>query len=297
MRSAILIVTSLLLATCTSEEVYTYVEYEERQDISHGGTEIIQEDKEEIIASSDSIAYAKALTSFYIGRKLSADIRESMNYQAGIPVRFDLSNQAGVKIESLLPSSVMSSMDSSIRRSIMSEPNTMSSRTTSTVASKFDSAAVAKLEGYFRSEADEFDPAGPVVYTPRSAPKFVNSNGIFFYFSASDKSVSDLVLRIQYHADKWLFWHTIQFLVDGEAFTYRPPNVETDSGNGGKIWEWSSEALGSSDYALLDALSTAKSAKMKFIGQQYSKVKVITKQQLQDIQRAKEYYLARGGEF
>ena len=53
-----------------------------------------------------------------------------------------------------------------------------------------------------------------------------------------------------------------------------PSNTETDSGHGGKIWEWFDEPIRESDKELINALLKANSAKMKFIGRQYYDIKL-----------------------
>ena len=104
-----------------------------------------------------------------------------------------------------------------------------------------------------------------------------------------------LRFRVQYYSDDWLFFKKIQFSIDYNAYEYIPSDTETDSGNGGKIWEWFDEALTGRDKTLIYALADAKSAKMKFIGRQYYDIKTITKNQITDMKRVLELYRAMGG--
>ena len=93
-----------------------------------------------------------------------------------------------------------------------------------------------------------------------------------------------------------MFFDKIQFSIDGKAYEYIPLSTETDSGDGGYIWEWFDENVSTvNDKELLKALANAKSAKMKFIGRQYHDIKNISKEQLNGIKRTIDYYKALGG--
>lgn len=160
-----------------------------------------------------------------------------------------------------------------------------------------DSAKIKELEPFFYAKKDEFDPNGLVWYKPKSAPKYTNRNGIYCYFQSNKGMPSNLRLRLQYYADDWLFFKKVQFSIDGKAYEYIPMDTETDSGNGGKIWEWFDESMGKSNTELLDALANAKSAKMKLIGDQYYDIKTINSTQIRDIKRTLDLYKAMGGEY
>lgn len=76
------------------------------------------------------------------------------------------------------------------------------------------------------------------------------------------KILEKLRFCIQYHADEWLFFKKVSFSIDGKAYDYIPLKTETDNGNGGRIWEWSDEAITeSTDKQLIKALAKAKTAK------------------------------------
>jgi hypothetical protein len=108
--------------------------------------------------------------------------------------------------------------------------------------------------------------------------------------------VSNFRLRIQYYSDDWLFIRKYQFSIDNKAYEFIPNNVETDSGNGGYIWEWCDENIHSNnDIELIKALSNAKTAKIKFIGRQYHDIKTISQKQIKGIKDAVNLYLAMGG--
>ena len=87
------------------------------------------------------------------------------------------------------------------------------------------------------------------------------------------------------------------FAIDGKAFEYIPSDTETDSGEGGKIWEWFDQVLSKDDKPLIEALANAKSAKMKIIGRQYYDEKTVTSEQIAAIKHTLEFYRAMGGQF
>ena len=158
-----------------------------------------------------------------------------------------------------------------------------------------DSAKMKELLPYFDVKKDVFDPSGKVWYEPKSAPKYTNQNGIYLYFATQGGKIRPLRFRIQYYAEDWLFFKKVQFSIDGNAYEYVPSRTETDSGDGGMIWEWFDEALNGGDKELIYALTEAKSAKMKFVGQQYYDIKTITQKQVTNMKRTLELYRAMGG--
>tara|TARA_B110000503_G_scaffold11236_1_gene15312 strand:- start:285 stop:833 length:549 start_codon:yes stop_codon:yes gene_type:complete len=162
---------------------------------------------------------------------------------------------------------------------------------------KIDSTKIKELKPFFNIKKDEFDPSGKEWYEPKTAPKYTNENGIYLYFQVNSGIPSNLRLRIQYHSDDWLFFNKVQFSLDGVAYEYIPQDTETDSGNGGRIWEWLDDTMGKSNTELLNALSNSKISKMKFIGRQYTDIKNLTENQTRDLKRTLELYKSMGGEY
>ena len=161
-----------------------------------------------------------------------------------------------------------------------------------------DKSKVDELLKDFVRNRDEFDGSGLVWYTPKHAPKHVDRNGIYLYFGKDDNSIKPLRLRVQYYADEWLFISNVIFNIDGKVFRFIPTKVERDSGNGGMIWEWIDEPIqDESDKELIYALVNAKSAKMKFNGSQYYKIKAISNAQLTSMRKTLELFNALGGNF
>ncbi|TWV95131.1 hypothetical protein [Chitinophaga pinensis] len=102
---------------------------------------------------------------------------------------------------------------------------------------------------------------------------------------------------MQYYSDEWLFFHQVKFSIDSKAYEYTPIDTETDSGDGGYVWEWFDESVSTSDKELIEALANAKSAKMKLIGQKYYDTKTISIGQLNAIKQTLELYKAMGGQY
>lgn len=159
---------------------------------------------------------------------------------------------------------------------------------------QIDSVTVKKLKSYFIVKKDEFSIGEVYWYTPKSAPKYTNYNGIYCYFQVINGIASNLRFKVQYCADDWLFFESIQILIDGFPYSYVPDNVEHDNGSG-EIWEWFDDQVSSYSVNTIIALSKAKTAKIKFEGDQYHKIKPITANQIKAINQTLELYKAFGG--
>jgi len=162
---------------------------------------------------------------------------------------------------------------------------------------KVDSVKVKELTKYFRINSDEFSNDNKKWYEPKTAPQYTNRNGIYCYFQTENGIPSNLRFRVQYYAEDWLFFSRVQFSIDGKAYEFVPNDTETDSGNGGYIWEWFDQGLTTSDKNLIYALANGKSAKMKFIGRQYHNIKTITQEQIKSIKQTIDLYNALGGQY
>jgi len=160
---------------------------------------------------------------------------------------------------------------------------------------KFDTVKSKQLDPFFRKKTDEYSKLKKVWYEPNTAPSFINQNGIYCHFEVINGVACNLQFSIQYYAEEWLFFESVQFVIDGKASYYTPINKETDSGDGGHIWEWFDDKLTDADKDLIYALANAKSAKMKFNGKQYYKEKNITQEQVKSIRQSLELYNAMGG--
>ena len=159
---------------------------------------------------------------------------------------------------------------------------------------KIDSNKLKKLKLNFRTKKDEFSTDKVVFYYPKSAPSYTNRNGLYVYFGTKDDKAYNLRLTFQYYADDWLFIKSIQFLIDGKVYGYIPEEIKRDN-EGGNIWEWFDESVDSSDRDLIIALSTAKNAKMKIIGDKYYKEKIVTSSQIRAFKETIELHKMLGG--
>jgi hypothetical protein len=132
----------------------------------------------------------------------------------------------------------------------------------------FDSVARANA---LRIKKDEFKP-DYVFYFPNNAPKYSNVSWMFPYLV---KSGNDFTLRfvIQYEADDWLFIEDVKIKITHEDGTETvmdllSGNFERDH-SGGRIWEWLDTPVSADLYDKLVNISQAKSAKLRYNGQQY----------------------------
>lgn len=279
---------------------YKYIEIVEERDFISGELKTKEKDPEIIYAESDSAAYCEAYQRFCIALKVRNDMLKEGIGEVATPTEFKLFDEQDNNIALSVSFTNTDSILGNIYKKVMELPSTVSSDYTilSNEQHSIDSVKIKFLEQYFNKEKDEFDTDGRIWYKTKSCPKYANRNGIYVYFATKDNIPEKLRFRVQYYADNWLFFKKISFSIDGKAFDYIPLRTETDSGNGGKIWEWSDEAItNENDKELLNALSTAKSAKMKFMGTQYYDIKTISKSQIEDIKRTLELYKAMGGVF
>lgn len=298
-----LIVIGFLFSGCGNNKNYKYIEVDQESNVL-SGTEVKEHDPITIRAATDSAAYLDAYERFCIGVKVDRDMVKSFGKSSSAPLRFKLLNESGTDVSTITFSSKQAkqkeiesrifSLENNIKAAI--DSNKIHYVGTLTGNAQTDSGKIKELSKYFRTKKDEFSNDNKVWYEPKSAPSYVNSNGIYCYFETENGRATNLRFRIQYYADDWLFFRTVQFSIDGNAYEYIPLNTETDNGDG-YIWEWSDEHLSADDRQLIYALANGTSAKMKLIGRQYYKVKTITKQQITSIKQTLDFYKAWGGEY
>lgn len=300
-----LILLITITTSCDQSKKYEYVEIGLKESL-FGGTERDEKDAVTIRAKTDSIAYLEAYQKFCISEKVSQDMKEALGSSSSVPTDFKLIDEQGNNVALLIDFRGIDSLKNDIRTRIFDMKNSLKETVENNKQKEVedfkktvqvDSTKIKELDKFFTSETDEFDPNALVWHKPKSAPKYTNRNGIYCYFQSNNGMPSNLRLRMQYHADDWLFIQKVQFSIDGNAFEFIPRDTETDSGNGGRIWEWFDEGMGKSNTELLNALANAKSAKMKLIGRQYYKVKTITNNQIRDIKRSLDLYKAMGGTY
>jgi len=159
-----------------------------------------------------------------------------------------------------------------------------------------DSSKIKQLSKYFHFKKDEFDKEDLTWVIPKSAPKFVNRNGLYCCFTLKNNKPVQFVFSVQYLADDWLFIRNCDLLIDGKKFHLEPSEVKRDNGDG-EIWEWFSERIFLTNHDFVDALASASKAKIKLNGDKYYESKEISKSQILNIKRTLELYKAMGGDF
>ena len=280
-----------MLASC--DKSYKYVEIIDEKSMFDDSYESKQEEPEQITAKNDSIAYIKAFEKFCISVKVWRDMAKKGMVLATVPKDFKIYNQYGKEVYVGISNKILDSIQSEIMGLGSSFTEYQENETENHI---IDTLKVEELSPLFNFKKDEFDPNGITWIKPKTAPKYTNRNGIYCYFSKDNFGVSNFRFRIQYHDDDWLFIEKYQFSIDGKAYEYIPVNVERDSGNGGMIWEWSDERVSTyNDKEILEALSNANVAKIKFIGSQYYDIRTITRKELQSIKNAIDLFKAMGG--
>lgn len=295
----------LMISCNLKNKNYKYIEVAEEEGLM-GGTERKEQEPKIIEAESDSIAYLEAYTKFCIAQKVSNDMKTSMGSSATTPIEFKLFNEKEEDITNLVSFKDKEIKEKEIKDQIFSMKNSMQESVENNKKekennfkknAKIDSIKINEFSKYFTKKKDEFSNSNLTWYTPKSAPKFANANGIYCYFETENSIPNNFRFRLQYLAEDWLFFNQVQFSIDGKAYNYIPTKTETDSGNGGFIWEWFDESVTESDKELIKALANAKSAKMKLLGKQYYKIITITNGQIKSINQTLEMYKALGGEF
>lgn len=293
------------LTSCDNKKSYKYVEIVNEEGIL-GHTSAKEKDPKPIKAATDSSAYLEAYQNFCISLKVNRDMKQSLGTVYSTPKAFKLYNDKGSDITNSISFVEKDEREKEIEERIFSMNNTLQESVDRNKKEKVesfkqtasvDSSKIKDLDKYFKKRKDEFSNNNKVWHEPKSAPKYTNRNGIYCYFQSEDGMPSNLRFRLQYYADDWLFFKKVQFSIDGKDFDYIPLNTETDSGDGGYIWEWFDESVGDTDKELINALANAKSAKMKLIGRQYYDIKTISQDQINSFKRTLELYKAMGGQW
>ena len=303
--AVILIFSMFFMVGCNRMNDYKYVEVIAEQTIL-SGTVKKDMDPKVIKANSDSAAYLEAFEMFCTSLKASKDIKESMGTILSYPISFKLLNDMGEDItksiffiDKLKKEQEIESMVFSIQNPLeeLTGINKGSQLDASGFNNSVDSAKLKQLIKQFRVKTDEFSNNNRKWYEHKTAPRYINRNGIYCYFDTENEIPGFLRFKVQYYSDDWLFFEAIQFSIDGVSYDYIPSKTETDNGEGGKIWEWFDERVTDSDEKLINALANAKNAKMKFIGKQYYDIKTISAEQIRGIKQTVELYNVLGGKF
>lgn len=303
MKFQLFFILLVICSSCVKYKNYEYIEVVEENSITTEKT------PEKISALSDSIAYLQAFRKFCISYVLYQNsIIESMKsdnvrsvYVSPKPIIFKLCNEDGEDICHTVSFITKEQEEYKIYNEIKDKflidnyDSYLNENQGTKYYSRIDSAKIKELLPFFNQKRDEFDPVGLTWIIPKSAPKYINMNGVYIYFGALDANPTFpavLRLKLQYCADDWLFIEKIQFLIDGNLFKIIPQEVKRDN-NGGKIWEWCDEPIDDKDF--VDALENAKSIKIKLIGDNYNDIMTLSEKQVTDIRRSISLYRAMGG--
>ena len=293
------------MPNCDNKKNYMYIEITTEEG-SFGEINRKQKDVLLIKAISDSSAYISAFSKYCNSIKINDELKQSFGKVHSTPTEFKLLNEKGEDIVKSISFAEKEKREKEIKDQIFGIGNSLQEVVDNgrardleqlNVSGQVDSVKAKTLVKFFSQNKDEFSSENIVWYQPKSAPKYTNRNGLYCYFQTENGKPSNLRLRFQYYADEWLFFKKIQFSIDGKAFEYYPDATETDSGEGGKIWEWSDQALMESDKEFIYALANAKSAKIKIIGSQYYNVKPVSEEQIKSIKQTLDLFNAMGGRY
>ena len=133
-----------------------------------------------------------------------------------------------------------------------------------------------RLSGFLKKMRKKVDDMqGLTWYYDKSSPKYVNSRtSLYAYIGKKENKLPSLRLNIQYTADDWLFVDKYIINVDGVIYEINEESygeIKTDSGNGGKIWEWLDRSVKEKELSLIKAISSGKVVKIRFSGSKYYK--------------------------
>lgn len=282
---------SFVLFSC--DKKYTYIEVVNEKSLLGNSYNKKEREPEIIKAKNDTLAFIEAYSNFCISLKVCEDMKQRGSTMHSQPVAFKIINSDGIDITNIDFISKQSHVKSITDRIFSLELTSENDDTVSQVP-KIDSTKVKELSKYFDIKKDEFSDENVKWYTPKSAPKYSNRNGIYCYIRTSNGTADVLRFVIQYYADDWLFFEQIKFSIDDSAYSYFPVNSKRDNGSG-YIWEWFDDILSSENKDIILALSESKQAKMKFIGDKYYKIKDISRSQCEDIKRTVDLFIALGG--
>lgn len=290
----LLAITASIFVACEKKQTYTYIEYNEEDDL-FGGTDEKKEEKT-FEAYSDSIATIEAYSKFTISQKVNSDMVEAYEKTYSKPVRYEILTETGKDI-TFLEFKGRDSILASVYSNIYSTENSLKKgredlKEKMYAGKKFDSITYNKLISKFEIKEEEFSSPQKKWIIPKSKPKYIDNNYVYSYFQADkNNNANNLRLVIQYAAEDWLFIKRIQFLIDGNLFEVSAYDVKTDH-NGGRIWEWTDITM---DTELKIALEFAKSVKIKLTGQNYARERILSKKEITSLNETIAIYYAMKG--
>ena len=145
-------------------------------------------------------------------------------------------------------------------------------------------ATVKAIEGIKKKtniSYDEFQKNNWISY--KGFSDYTNTNAIDLYIGKDDSWSVRSRFRIRYEADDWLFIKKYQFSINWDVYDYSPSNINTDSWNGGRIWEWSDEIVDKETLKIIKAIYENWSANIRFVGSKYNKDRALTKKEIEGL--------------
>lgn len=136
----------------------------------------------------------------------------------------------------------------------------------------------------FKKQEDEFE--GNIFYRDPRTPYYANVNFIYPYIGQKGDEYW-LRVKFQYAASDWLFINSGILLVDGEKYTI---SGTWERDNNSSIWEWLDIPVGDTERVILRKVANSKSAKIRYIGNQYHSDRVITKKEKSIIRKTLKIY-------
>lgn len=117
----------------------------------------------------------------------------------------------------------------------------------------------------------------------RDSTPYVNTRSDLQLYIVTEKGSSPtLRLAITYVADDWLFVQKYFIKTDTASYTIDPGStfsIERDN-SGGKIWEWYDAVVADAQLPMLQELSKAKRATLRYEGRQYYKDRTVSAAEL-----------------
>lgn len=207
-------VAAITLISCQQSHKYQYKEYAAPGYDPAAKPSENKSQSQEISAINDSAAYCEAFRIFCVSQRSAKRENQFVTPPTTpIPTSFELFNDRGVEISKGLKFENKDSIEASISAlaatydrpfydslSPLDETRQISQEETG-VRAKVDSVSISRLLPFFGVKKDEFSTNGNVSYEPKSAPVWVNRNGIYLYFNVEGGKPSNLRFRVQYFAD------------------------------------------------------------------------------------------------
>lgn len=148
-------------------------------------------------------------------------------------------------------------------------------------------AEAKRLQAVNRLKKEYDDVSGITWYKNPYFTHYNNRNLISLYIGQDGNSVW-LRLKMSYEGDEWIFFENAYLSYDENTKTIlfdKYDNKDTESGYGGRVWEWIDVNVDESLYDYLKEFVNGKSLKMRLSGK-YTRTRTISgneKQALQDV--------------